>query len=1741
MARPAAILDILVTANTGQATAALARVQGQMDGMAASGARSSGVLSRAAGVMKATAIAGAIVGATAARMSADFTQSMTLISTQAGATQKEVKKLHGEVIALARHSVFTPNDLATGLYHVESAGFRGAKAMSVLNHAQKLATVGQSDLETTTYAYVSALKTGIDGTQNMTKAAGLLNAIVGHGDMRMQQLTSALNTGVLPAAKNFGVSLREVGAALDTLTVRGVPAQLSATRLRMSMSMLGAPTAAAAKELGKINLSALQLGETMQHKGLIAALELLKSHLKTAGDAAQQADVISRSFGGGRTSSALITLIQNVGDLKNRYDQIGASAGDFNEKLKEAKATPINQLRQAWSQLSGVLINLGDKIVPDLSGAVEDVVRVISDPKISTQEKISKVFDMATKAAENALPKIAAFGVQAGEKIISGIWDAFTGSSPLGKLLIGGTLLRVFGGREVFSKAGSTFWTSMFGSKAAREKAILAAEETSKEATLAAGTVGKEAAYAQGEQIAMAQQAGYMTALTEQKAIQGGLFRTKMPGTGRFASVPAIAGARAPVSPAELAAGGGTAPMILPTPIAGGAGTAMTTVEEKAASTGLAARLASRAKGLGMFPKLGSGISGTFSTIGNRAGGAMMGALMAQVVGGAVGGSAGSAISNVGTGAAVGSIAGPWGAVAGAAGSAILAGWNSGLDAARNRTKQFAADLKTVKIPLHLTPEVDSDPQARKQAAAAHTAALGLHAGSQLSGVIPQFTRDRRATGAAIAADENLVSAAIKEHGKNSLAASEAESRLVQAEDAHRRSAVGIKKDLQGQVIVYGKARDAIHVMMQATEASAQVPDNHGNLVRSAKSVKELAAETRALRRIQLAQELATINSGRAIRGLAEITGKAREKLTKFANQFKGIPGVRHLLLTTNSPEALTHIASVSEKLDELGKRKTVAHILANTDNAQDAYRKLSKVASSTMDDVHKDTAKQSQAAADAATHAGKDLHHGMIDNGYAPTQKDAQEATNNIASQTAKDGKTTVTSAKGTGQAVWKQLGGSFLNTAIAAATGIDNIKGNTQKALKAFGVGTAINFAVDVVKAITGGGGGQNAPAKQQGGLAGVVPGSMPGDRHTLSLNGVPLARLESGEGIFIGNSKLMASTQAANDQVGRHGPVQLAKGGKAKGAGSPFTFPFPGSFTWGRIDQGADFAGTTPVVAIGDAVITSTTDLFTGPNAVGSGGVVYKLAAGAPKGYGPTSPYIFTFEGVNVNAHVGQHVKEGQRIGTMLPISLETGFASGSSGVPLTPYAGAADGTQMPAGKAMMAFLRALAGGKQVLAGGAAGGGIPPKVRKLMQKIQHTALKGPGGPLKDMGQSSLDKVEKAANAYIRKHAPAGGTTGTGGFISGGQGSVLKVMNTVLKGMGMKSHTAIPAIMGNSYGESSWNPDLVSGLFGFLVGDKGPGALDAYAKRQGKSRSDVATQVNFMGTTFTQAQRAAMNSLSMDAGVDYFLNNWEGAPGQGVAMRHEGAAKARAAGYQRGGRPAINPGDIAMDHAKHHPHLHGRPYFTHETGTPSRRAYELYHRWAKRPPYYTSLGRRDEHHFERWAQANPHIAPLNRGWDYDYRGWWQHHQGAHGRYHGHFPDTWKTPYDTTFSRESKYANRANPLDWFGQTLANIHSGRIFFRGAAQNGGEIPWFGGGGSIVAHKPTLIGIGDRGSEKATITKLGSDGGGAPPVIRPVFHLHFHGDGAALMEDIIDKVEVVVDESDAHDRRLSRMHH
>ncbi|MFF5404628.1 phage tail tape measure protein [Streptomyces misionensis] len=360
------VVEILITAKnmTGPAMASVnAEVSKAGKGMAA--------------FHKTALIAGAglaAIGVESIKMAAKFDASMAQLHTQAGVSQSKIAGLKQGVLDLAGKVGQDPDSLAESLYHVESnfesMGISSSKALKLTETAAKGATVGHADLVDVTNALTAAVASGIPGVQNFDKAMGVLNATVGVGDMKMQDLANAFGSGMVATVKGFGLSITDVGAALAVFGDNNIRGSLAGNQLRMSVMALAHPVATAGDALTRLGLQQDTLSKDMQRGGLKLALEDLVGHMKQAGiSSKEQGDIITQAFGR-KAGAGLNVLVSQMDRLESKYPALAEGANKFGDAWAGTQKTFAFQMKALQASFDALMITLGNKLIPPLQSFV---------------------------------------------------------------------------------------------------------------------------------------------------------------------------------------------------------------------------------------------------------------------------------------------------------------------------------------------------------------------------------------------------------------------------------------------------------------------------------------------------------------------------------------------------------------------------------------------------------------------------------------------------------------------------------------------------------------------------------------------------------------------------------------------------------------------------------------------------------------------------------------------------------------------------------------------------------------------------------------------------------------------------------------------------------------------------------------------------------------------------------------------------------------------------------------------------------------------------------------------------------------------------------------------------------------------------------------------------------------------------------------------------------------------------
>ena len=317
-----------------------------------------------------------------------FSGAMTQLNTQAGVSASQLGNLQGTfgtlgqgVLALAGQVGFSPDSLAESLFHVESnmasLGIKAPQALNMVKTAAEGAAVGHAKLVDVTNALTAAVASQIPGVQNINQAMGQLNATVGAGDMKMQDLADAMGTGMVAVVKGYGLSITDVGAALATFGDNNIRGAKAGTDLRMAVQALAVPVKSAGADLKEFGMNTNTLATDMQQHGLLYALNDLDTRMKANGVTAQTEGQVITDMFGKKAGAGVAVLLEQMDRLKSKYPDIQKSGADF----ANATATQQKTMEQKWKDLTNGLqalaIEFGTALLPavtKLTGGLSSLI-----------------------------------------------------------------------------------------------------------------------------------------------------------------------------------------------------------------------------------------------------------------------------------------------------------------------------------------------------------------------------------------------------------------------------------------------------------------------------------------------------------------------------------------------------------------------------------------------------------------------------------------------------------------------------------------------------------------------------------------------------------------------------------------------------------------------------------------------------------------------------------------------------------------------------------------------------------------------------------------------------------------------------------------------------------------------------------------------------------------------------------------------------------------------------------------------------------------------------------------------------------------------------------------------------------------------------------------------------------------------------------------------------------------------
>ena len=327
------------------------------------------------------------IGVGAVKMASDFEFSMTKIVSQVGLTTEEVDGLKKSVLELSGQTGRAPKELAEGMFFVESAGLRGAKALNALEFSAKGAATGYGETKIVADLLTSTMNAYAASNMTAEKSMDILAATVKEGKAEASELTAVMG-GALPQAVAMGIGFDQLGGSVAAMTRTGTPAAAAVTQLKSIMMVFQKPSKEAEKIAAKLGFTFGELRDKIKKEGLLNVLVALRKKLSDNG-------IETAEFF--RKSEALNGVLDLTGDGLEENIKImkrmADTTGTANKAFEEAAKTSQFKFTQSLAKLKVAGIEMGNALMPiatDLAGGISSLAQAFSGLDSSTQKTIIK-------------------------------------------------------------------------------------------------------------------------------------------------------------------------------------------------------------------------------------------------------------------------------------------------------------------------------------------------------------------------------------------------------------------------------------------------------------------------------------------------------------------------------------------------------------------------------------------------------------------------------------------------------------------------------------------------------------------------------------------------------------------------------------------------------------------------------------------------------------------------------------------------------------------------------------------------------------------------------------------------------------------------------------------------------------------------------------------------------------------------------------------------------------------------------------------------------------------------------------------------------------------------------------------------------------------------------------------------------------------------------------------------------
>ena len=391
MASPAAVLSILVNANTSQATAALARTDAQLKKTAATANTTTASMgSKIKSGAKVGSLALAAMGAVSIKAASDFESSFAEVRKTVDTSEKGFKRLEDGLRSMAKEIPVSVNELNN---LAGQAGALGIKSKDIVKFTKTAAELGiTTDLSASDAANALARLSNVMGTSSKDfRRLGSTFVELGNKGASTEAEIAAMALRISGAGKQVNLTEAEVLSFASALASVGIEAEAGGSAISRAFITMAQAVDGGGADLAEFaevaGVSSAKFAKTFEDDAagaMVAFMEGLEGIKRSGGSVFDTLDGLE--LGEIRVRDALLRA-SGAGDLFSETLKVGSAEWERNTALTEEAskryATTAAQAEIFKNKVYDLFITIGQHLDPAVKKLLETLNKLDFGPAIA--------------------------------------------------------------------------------------------------------------------------------------------------------------------------------------------------------------------------------------------------------------------------------------------------------------------------------------------------------------------------------------------------------------------------------------------------------------------------------------------------------------------------------------------------------------------------------------------------------------------------------------------------------------------------------------------------------------------------------------------------------------------------------------------------------------------------------------------------------------------------------------------------------------------------------------------------------------------------------------------------------------------------------------------------------------------------------------------------------------------------------------------------------------------------------------------------------------------------------------------------------------------------------------------------------------------------------------------------------------------------------------------------------------